>query len=101
MDPRQLQYYNRELQHLRELGAEFAKMYPKVAGRLSLDEFECIDPYVERLLEGFAFLTSRIKIKLDAEHAQLTQHLLNIAYPNYLAPLPSMVISILVEVFVV
>lgn len=93
MDPRQLQYYNRELQHLRELGAEFSKMYPKVAGRLSLDEFECIDPYVERLLEGFAFLTSRIKIKLDAEHAQLTQHLLDIAYPNYLAPLPSMVIA--------
>ncbi|TWU23431.1 hypothetical protein Pla52o_29670 [Novipirellula galeiformis] len=90
MDPRLLSYYNTELQHLREMGAEFAKQYPKVAGRLSLDEFECADPYVERLLEGFAFLTSRIQLKLDAEHADLTGHLLDVVYPNYLAPLPSM-----------
>lgn len=92
MDPRMLQYYNRELQHLRELGAEFARQYPKVAGRLSLDEFECVDPYVERLLEGFAFLTSRVRLKLDAEHAELTQHLLDVVYPNYLAPIPSMAV---------
>jgi len=93
MDARMLHYYNRELQVIRELGAEFAKQYPKVAGRLSLDEFECVDPYVERLLEGFAFLTARVRIKLDAEHAELTQHLLDVVYPNYLAPLPSMVVA--------
>ncbi len=92
MNPRLFQYYNSELQHLREMGAEFARQYPKVAGRLSLDEFECADPYVERLLEGFAFLTSRIHLKLDAEYPQLTQHLLDVVYPNYLAPLPSMAI---------
>lgn len=92
MDSRMLQYYNRELHVIRELAAEFAKLYPKVAGRLSLDEFECVDPYVERLLEGFAFLTARVRIKLDAEHAELTQHLLNVVYPNYLAPLPSMAV---------
>lgn len=90
MHPRLLHYYNSELQHLRELGAEFARQYPKVAGRLSLDEFECADPYVERLLEGFAFLTSRIRLKLDAEYPELTQHLLDVIYPHYLAPLPSM-----------
>ena len=55
MDPRLLKYYNRELQFMREMGAEFAKSYPKIASRLSLDEFECADPYVERLLEGFSF----------------------------------------------
>lgn len=92
MNPRLLQFYNTELQHLREMGAEFARQYPKVAGRLSLDEFECADPYVERLLEGFAFLTSRIQLKLDAEYPQLTQHLLDVVYPHYLAPLPSMMI---------
>ena len=92
MNPRLLQYFNSELQHLREMGAEFARQYPKVAGRLSLDEFECADPYVERLLEGFAFLTSRIQLKLDAEYPQLTHHLLDVVYPGYLAPLPSMAI---------
>ena len=34
MDPRILRYYNRELQHVREMGAEFAREYPKIAGRL-------------------------------------------------------------------
>ncbi len=92
MNPNLLKYYNSELQHLREMGAEFASQYPKVAGRLSLDEFECADPYVERLLEGFAFLTSRIQLKLDSEYPQLTQHLLDVVYPNYLAPLPSMAV---------
>lgn len=59
MDPRLLRYYNRELQHVREMGGEFAREYPKIAGRLGLEGFECADPYVERLLEGFAFLRHR------------------------------------------
>ena len=65
MDPRFLRLYNRELQHLREVGGEFAKDFPKIAGRLGLEGFECADPYVERLLEGFAFLTARVQLKLD------------------------------------
>jgi len=93
MDPRLVQYYNTELQHLREMGAEFARQYPKVAGRLALEEFDCADPYVERLLEGFAFLTSRVQLKLDSEYPTLTQHLLDVVFPNYLAPLPSMVMA--------
>lgn len=90
MDPRLLQYYNRELQHLREVGAEFAKEFPKIAGRIGLDEFECTDPYVERLLEGFAFLAARVQLKVDAEFPRFTQHLLELVYPQYLAPTPSM-----------
>ena len=52
MDPRLLRYYNRELQHVREMGAEFAREFPKVAGRLGMESTEVADPYVERLLEG-------------------------------------------------
>jgi len=59
MDPRLLQYYNLELQHLREMGAEFAQQFPKVAARLSMNGLEVADPYVERLLEGVAFMASR------------------------------------------
>jgi type VI secretion system protein ImpG len=91
MDPRLLQYYSRELQYIREMGGEFAREYPKIAGRLGLETFECADPYVERLLEGFAFLAARVHLKLDAEFPRFTQHLLEIVYPHYLAPTPSFV----------
>jgi type VI secretion system protein ImpG len=56
MDPRLLNYFNQELQFVREAGAEFAAEYPKIAGRLGIEAFDCADPYVERLLEGFALL---------------------------------------------
>jgi len=90
MDPKFLKFYNTELQHLRDLGGEFAKEYPKIAGRIGLDEFECADPYVERLLEGFAFLAARLQLKVDHEYEKFTQHLLEIVYPHFLAPTPSM-----------
>ncbi|KAB7763667.1 type VI secretion system baseplate subunit TssF [Xanthomonas maliensis] len=92
MDPRLLPYYTRELQHVRDMGAEFARDYPKIAGRLGLDAFECADPYVERLLEGFAFLAARVQLKLDAQYPVFTQHLLEMVYPHYLAPVPSMAV---------
>lgn len=92
MDDRFLNYYNRELQHVRETAAEFARAHPQVAGRLSLDEFECADPYVERLLEGFAFLAARVQMKLDAEYPRFTRHLIETVYPHLLAPIPSMAI---------
>jgi type VI secretion system protein ImpG len=92
MDRRLIGYYNRELQHLREVGGEFAREFPKIAGRLNLDEFGCADPYVERLLEGFAFMAARVQVKLDAEFPRLTQALLETLHPTYLAPTPSMTV---------
>lgn len=92
MDPRLLAYYNRELTHIREMGGEFAAEFPKIAGRLGLSGFECADPYVERLLEGFAFLAARVQLKIDAEFPAFTQHLLEMVYPHYLAPTPSMAV---------
>ena len=89
MDPRLLEYYNRELQFMRETGAEFARLYPRVAARLGLDELECADPYVERLLEGFAFLAARVQLKLDARHPQFTEQLMELVYPGLLSPVPS------------
>ena len=92
MDPRLLKYYNNELQHIREMAGEFAQEYPKIAGRLGLDTFECADPYVERLLEGFAYLSAHVQLKVDAEFPRFTQHILDIVYPHYLAPTPSMAV---------
>jgi type VI secretion system protein ImpG len=93
MDPRLLQYYNLELQHLRETGAEFAQQFPKIAARLGMHGLEVADPYVERLLEGVAFLAARVQLKIDAEFPRFTQALLEIVYPHYLAPTPSMLVA--------
>ena len=93
MDPRLLQYYNLELQHLREMGAEFAQQFPKIAARLGMNGLEVADPYVERLLEGVGFLAARVQLKLDAEFPRFTQALLEIVYPHYLAPTPSMLVA--------
>ena len=93
MNEQFLQYYNKELQFLREMGADFAREFPKIAGRLGLDtgtDDICRDPYVERLLEGFAFLAARVHLKLDAQFPTFTQSLLETVYPHYLAPTPSM-----------
>lgn len=92
MDPRLLRLYNEELTHLREVGAEFARDFPKIAARLGMENLEVSDPYVERLLEGFAFLAARVQLKLDAEQPRLIAHLLESLYPNFLAPTPSMMI---------
>ncbi len=93
MDDRFLELYNQELKFIRESGAEFGREYPKIAGRLGIDGFDCADPYVERLLEGFAFLSARIHHKLDASFPEFTQHLLELLFPTFLQPVPSMLVA--------
>jgi type VI secretion system protein ImpG len=93
MDARLLRYYNQELRYLRELGSEFASEFPKIASRLGMEGLEVTDPYVERLLEGCAFLAARVQLKLDAEFPRFSHRLLELLYPNFLAPLPSMLVA--------
>jgi type VI secretion system protein ImpG len=85
-----LVYYERELSFLRQMGAEFAAKYPKIASRLLLEADRSEDPHVERLLQAFAFLAARIHHKLDDELPEITDALLGVLYPHYLAPIPSM-----------
>lgn len=92
MNERLLAYYEEELRHLREMGGDFAAAFPKIASRLGLDAFECADPYVERLLEGFSFLAARVRLQLDAQFPRFTQHLAEMMYPGLLAPTPSMAV---------
>jgi len=81
--------YQRELDALHKLGDEFAQAHPKIAGRLRLSREFVDDPHVERLLEGVAFLTGRVQQRLDDDFPELTDALLDILYPHYLAPLPA------------
>src|SRR6266481_6078033 len=83
-------YYERELLFIRQLAQEFAKRYPAAAGRLLLEPNRSSDPHVERLIESFALLAGRVHHKLDDEFPELTDALLGILYPHYLAPIPSM-----------
>jgi type VI secretion system protein ImpG len=87
-----LLYYENELNYLRQLGAEFSRKYPKIAGRLILEADKCEDPHVERLLEAFAFLAARVHLKIDDEFPEITEALLSILYPHYIRPIPSMCI---------
>lgn len=87
-----LELYNEELRHIRERAAEFAQAYPKIAARLALApdaREECPDPFVERLLEGFAFLSARVQLRLEAEFPRFTQGILETVFPDYMAPWPS------------
>ena len=58
-----LGYYERELSFVRQMGAEFARKYPKIAARLSLEADKCEDPHVERMIEAFAFLAGRLRLR--------------------------------------
>ncbi|MDR3618409.1 MAG: type VI secretion system baseplate subunit TssF [Paludisphaera borealis] len=87
-----LDYYNRELVFLRDMGDHFAKANPHVAGLLALSTGRCEDPHVERLMQSFAFLTARIRKKIDDEYPEITNALLSVVYPHYLRPLPSMTV---------
>src|ERR1700758_5520433 len=85
-----LEYYERELAYMRQMGAQFAARYPRVAGRLLLESDRCEDPHVERLLEGFAFLSARVHLRIDDDFPEITSALLGVVYPHYLRPVPSM-----------
>lgn len=84
-----LPYYERELGHLRELSGEFARRYPKIAGRLQLEGDQCEDPHTERMIESFAFLAARIHKKLDDEYPEVATSFLDVLYPHYQQPVPS------------
>src|SRR3954471_6951987 len=82
-------YYQDELIYLRQMGAEYARAYPETARFLAEGS---ADPDVERMLEGFAFISGRLRQKLDDELPELTHSLIETFWPHYLRPIPSMTI---------
>lgn len=87
-------FYEQELAFLRTQARDFGREYAKEAGFLRLEgSGRSLDPHVERMMQGFALLAARIRLKLDDDFPELTDALLSILYPHYLAPLPSMMIA--------
>jgi type VI secretion system protein ImpG len=92
MEDLTLRYYEAEMRYLREAGREFARAHPDRAAMLNLDKPDATDPFVERLLEGVAFLTGRLREKLDDDIPELTEGLVSLLWPHYLRTIPSLAI---------
>jgi type VI secretion system protein ImpG len=88
-----LRYYNSELSYLRQMGASFARRYPKIGAHLELSPDHCADPHVERLIESFAFLTARLQRRLDQEFPEITAALLGVLYPHLVNPVPPVAVA--------
>jgi type VI secretion system protein ImpG len=86
-----LKYYNDEYNYLVEAGKEFAENQPERAGYLQIKSAQR-DPYVERLFEGFAFLTARIRKRLETELSEFTEGIMELLWPHFLRPIPSLAI---------
>lgn len=82
-------YFEREYNYLQIAGQEFAEKHPALGGKLRLSERQRKDPFVERLFEGFAFLSGRIHERLDDEIPEMTGGLLEQLFPHFLRPFPS------------
>ncbi|MGF6774734.1 type VI secretion system protein ImpG [Paraburkholderia sp. GAS199] len=93
MNPELLDYYNRELFYIRELALEFSVAHPKIGRRLGMRAGEIGDPYVNSLLQSSALVTARTQMRLDAAFPELTSPLLQMIYPNYTCPTPSMAVA--------
>jgi type VI secretion system protein ImpG len=83
------QYFEREYNFLQIAGEEFAEKHQAIAGNLRLSERQRKDPFVERLMEAFAFLAGRIHERLDDEIPEFTGGLLEQLFPQMLRPFPS------------
>ena len=83
-------YYHKEIDELAKARQLFIERFPKLAPFLSNNSK---DPDIERLIENFAILTSKIKMELDQNIPSIAESLINIIAPNYTSPIPSMCVQ--------
>ncbi|CAI1707434.1 Uncharacterized protein conserved in bacteria [Serratia ficaria] len=81
--------YNEELRYLRESGQQFAERHPQVAQHLGMHTGGVQDPFVERLLEGTAFLSARVHERIDNEYPEFALQMLSRLAPLWYTPTPS------------
>ncbi|MDR3203627.1 MAG: type VI secretion system baseplate subunit TssF [Deltaproteobacteria bacterium] len=79
-------FYQQELNNLRELGVEFARDNPALAPMLGA---RGDDPDVERLLEGVAFLSAMVRARLSDGLPDMVEALLRLLCPELILATPS------------
>ncbi|PEI02249.1 type VI secretion system baseplate subunit TssF, partial [Pantoea agglomerans] len=89
LNARFLALYNEELRYLRETGRQFAGQHPQVAEQLGIHEGGIQDPFVERLLEGTAFLSARVHQRIDNEYPEFALQMLSRLAPLWHTPTPA------------
>ena len=85
----EVKYFEREYNYLHNAGAEFAEKHRGIGRYLRLSDRDRKDPFVERLLEAFAFLSGRIHERLDDDMPEFAGSLLEQLFPHMLRPFPS------------
>lgn len=88
-----LSHYEREVGLLARSLADFARRFPKIAARLGMTGGHVEDLHVDRMVQTFALLAARVDAKLDDDYPQFTEAILEIAYPQYLRPVPSCAVA--------
>lgn len=84
-----LRAYERELKYFREASLDFAAAHPAIGRHLGLEADAAVDPFVERLIEGAAFLAARVQLRLDRSVDHFAEYLLDQLLPSANAPIPS------------
>lgn len=77
--------YQKELDHLLVAGQSFSKVHSQARHLAQRSG----DPDVERLLEGFAFLSAKVRARIDAGVPQIIHSLTELLAPAQLRPIPS------------
>ena len=88
-----LPYYDRELKAIHRLAERVRRGVPEDRRPAAAVAGGVDDPHVARLLDGVAFLAARVHHRLDDEFPELTDALLGMLYPHYLAPVPSCMVA--------
>lgn len=88
-----LESFERELKFFYEHAKEYAEEFPGVADRLGGLTENTMDPGLQALFQGSAFMAARVQLKIKSEFAEFTSALLDQLVPNYLAPIPSALLA--------
>jgi type VI secretion system protein ImpG len=84
--------FEQEMRSLLEEGVPFAAEFPEAARMLDQKSLDDRDPYVERILEGTAFLMARIRQEMESDGDPLAEQILEQIAPDLLQPLPSVAV---------
>ena len=79
-------YYQSELAYYRSLAQEYARAFPEVSHMVGE---RGSDTAVERVLQGAALLTGRLRFRVDDDLPEVIQGLFLRMWPQHLTPLPA------------